>query len=164
MAATVGLALLLLVGWSYLYFDQRRDAARAAADDLATCRTLAGRIGDLRQRPAVAGTQELGASDMARRIEHAAQIARFPQENIERIDPEPPRRIGETHYRQIPTRVRLRHVNMEQAITFLHTVGSDVSNPLYLEQVRFSAPPGEEIGDRWTIESTLAYTVYSPKE
>ena len=164
MVATIVGALLLLVGWSWFYLDGRRDAARAAGEDLAACRALAGRIAELRTRPAVAGTQEMGAADLARRIEQAASAAQFPQENIERIDPEPPRQVAETNYRQIPTRVRLRHVNLQQALTFLHTLGSDATNPLRVEQVRLSAPPGEETGDRWTIESTLCYTVYSPRE
>ena len=164
MTATILLGLLLLVGWSYLYLDGRREVARAAGEDLARCRALAGRIAELRTRPAVAGAEELGANDLAHRIEQAARTAQFSQENIERIDPEPPRRFGETNYRLIPTRVRLRHVNLEQAITFLHTLGSDASHPLQVEQVRLSAPPGEEAGERWMVESTLFYTVYSPRE
>ena len=39
------------------------------------------------------------------------------------------------------------HVNLEQAITFLHTLGADASHPLQVEQVRLSAPPGEEAGE-----------------
>jgi hypothetical protein len=164
MLATIVGALLLLVGWSYFYLDGRRDSARAAGEDLAACRTLAGRIAELRTRPAVAGTQELGDAEMARRIEQAAGVAHLSQENIERIDPEPVRRIGETNYRQVPTRVRLKRVNLEQAVTFLHALGSEAGSPLRVEQVRFSSPPGEETGDRWTMESTLCYTVYSPRE
>jgi hypothetical protein len=55
-------------------------------------------------------------------------------------------------------------VNLEQAMTFLHTLGSEAGSPLRVEQVRFSSPPGEETGDSWTVESTLCYTVYSPRE
>jgi hypothetical protein len=164
MLATVMGGMLLVVGWSYFYLDNRRAAAHAAGEDLAACRTLAGRIADLRTRPALAGTQELGAEDLARRVERAAGVAHFAQENIERIDPEPARRVGETNYTQVPTRVRLRRVNLEQAMTFLHTLGSEAGSPLRVEQVRFSSPPGEETGDRWTMESTLCYTVYSPRE
>ena len=164
MLVTIVGALLLVVGWSYFYLDHRREAAHAAGEDLAACRSLAGRIAELRTRPAVAGTQELGEADLARRIERAAGVAHFSQENIERIDPEPARRVAETNYSQVPTRVRLRRVNLEQAMTFLHTLGSEAGSPLRVEQVRFSSPPGEETGDRWTMESTLCYTVYSPRE
>jgi hypothetical protein len=164
MLGTIVLVLLLMVGWSYLHLSQSRDAAMAAAEDLTNCRTLVKQIVELRRRPSIAGTQELAVADLSRRIEQAALTARFPQENIERIDPEPARRVGESNYRQLPTLIRLRHVTLQQIFTFLHTLASDDSNALQLQQIRLSAPRGEETSDRWTIESTLAYTIYSPQK
>src|SRR6185437_461314 len=103
MASTIAIALLAAVGWSYIQLADNRASATVAAQDLADCRALASRIEMLRKRPAVAGTQELGAADLSRRIEQAAGTAEMADGSIERIEPEPARRVGETNYREVPT-------------------------------------------------------------
>src|SRR5690349_11613987 len=108
MADTVAVAILGAVLWCYMRLSDARASASAAAQDLADCQTLATRITALRRLPAVAGTAELGASDLSRQIEQAAKRAEFPEDSIERIEPEPPRRVGETNYREVATQVRLR--------------------------------------------------------
>jgi hypothetical protein len=171
MACTIAVALLSAVGWSYMQLAETRASEAAAAQDLADCRALTARIELLRRRPSVAGAQQLGAADLSRRIESAARAADFADGSVERIEPEPARRVGETNYREVPTQVRLRRVTLRQVFTFLHALSADPSQPandaqqciLRVRDIRLSAPRGEEIGDRWTVESTLTYTVYAPK-
>lgn len=171
MIATIGAALLVAVAWCYMQLAESRDSARAAAEELADCRELAGRIESLRQRPAVAGLREIGAGNLARRIQDAGTSAGFADGSIERIDPQPARRLGETDFREVPTDVRLRHVTLEQLFAFLHTLGTETSpsagaspsSALHLRSIRISAPRGPDVGDLWTVETTLTYTVYSPK-
>ena len=111
--------------------------------------------------------QLLGTADLSRRIELAAAAADFADGSIERIEPEHARRIGETNYREVPTQVRLRRVTLQQVFTFLHalsatppTADHNQQSILSVSDIRLSAPCGEETGDRWTVESTLTYTVY----
>jgi len=170
MAGTIAVALVAAVGWSYMQLAESRAAESVAAQDLVDCRAIASRIESLRQRPAVAGAQLLGAADLSRRIELAAAAANFADGSIERIEPEPARRIGETNYREVPTQVRLRRVTLQQVFTFLHalsatppTADHNQQSILSVSDIRLSAPRGEEAGDRWTVESTLTYTVYAPK-
>ena len=176
MAATITLALLMALAWCYLRLADARASASGAAQDLADCRALASRIESLRRLPTVAGATELGAADLSRQIEQAAKLADFPEGSVERIEPEPARRVGETNYREVATQVRLRHVTLRQVFTFLHALcaadtsatpssnGIDRSaSGLRLRNIRLSAPRGEETADRWTVESTLTYMVYSPR-
>lgn len=176
MAGTIVVALLAAVAWCCMRLTDARASASAAAQDLADCRALAARIESLRRLPAVAGTAELGASDLSRQIEQAARVAEFPEDSVERIEPEPARRVGETNYREVATQVRLRHVTLRQVFTFLHALCSTADTPsmaanaagrsasgLRLRNIRLSAPRGEETADRWTVESTLTYMVYSPR-
>src|SRR5258706_8661808 len=102
MTGTIALALLAAVVWSYLRLADARASALAAGQDAADCRVLAARIEQLRRQPTVAGAPELGASDLSRQIEQAARTAHFPDDSIERIEPESPPPVGETNYRQVP--------------------------------------------------------------
>src|SRR5258706_16381127 len=125
MAGTIALALLLALAWCYARLASARGAATEAGQDLADSRALAARIESLRRLPTVAGAAELGASDLSRQIEQAARAADFPEDSIERIEPEPARRVGETNYREVATQVRLRRVSLRQVFTFLHALCAD---------------------------------------
>jgi hypothetical protein len=177
MAGTIAIALLLAVGWCYVRLAGARASAAAAARDLADCRAQVARMDSLRRLPTVAGTAELGASDLSRQIEQAARVAEFPDDSVERIEPEPARRVGETNYSEVATQVRLRRVTLRQVFTFLHALCADAPaaasssatsaarppSGLRLRSIRLAAPRGEETADRWTVESTLTYMVYSPR-
>ena len=164
LAATAA-ALVLAMLWGYRRLSDSRDAAIAAAAELAECQALSGRIESLRHRPAVADVREARATDVSRRVEQAARDAEFAEGSLERIEPEPPRRVGDTAYKEVPTQLRLRRVTLRQVFAFLHAVGNDGPGgpPLRLKSVRLSAPRGEEATDLWAVEATLVYLVYDPK-
>jgi hypothetical protein len=181
--ATIAAGLVLALMWGYTRLSESRGAALEAAADLARCRQLAGRIEALRRRPAVADAREREANDLARRIERAAEEAEFPDGSIERIEPEPARRVGESPYKEKPTHVRLRKVTLRELFTFLHALSSDGTDDvevsddggspaapppapspgLRVRSIHLSAPPGEQAPDGWTVEATLAHLVYDPK-
>jgi hypothetical protein len=163
VATAAGLVLAML--WGYRRMSDSRDAANTAAAELAECQALAGRIESLRSRPAVAGVREARSTDVSRRVEQAARDAEFADGSLERIEPEPPRRVGDTEYKEVPTQLRLRRVTLRQVFAFLHAVGNDEAGgpPLRVRSVRLSAPRGEEATDLWAVEATLVYLVYDPK-
>ena len=155
------LILLVSVGWSYtIYADARGGASSAAADEAESAR-LVGRIEQLRQRPAVAGTRELRVTELTARVEEAAAKAGCPEGSIVRIDPEGARRVEDSAYVEKPTQVLVRGVTMQQALTFLHSLAAG-DGGLRLKSTRLATVPGEE-GDRWQVECTWAYVVYAPK-
>jgi hypothetical protein len=162
---TAILALPLAVGWCALHLGASREAAAQAVADLASAQDIAGRIALLRQRPVVADAREAQGEDISRRIEEAAREAGVEETSLERIEPEPARRLGDTPYREKPTRLRLRHVTLQQLFQMLHALASEApgSSVLRLSSFRLSAPHGEEAGDEWMVESTLSCLVYDPK-
>lgn len=162
--------LLCLIGtafWSYTRLADARDAAVAAADDLASCRDLADQIESLRRRPALAGAREMRAEELTGRIERAAAAAHFDgDDSLDRIEPGPPRRLGDGPYRETPTVVRLKRVTLRQLFTFLHALAGDngAGGGLHVRRVDLSAPrENESDADRWHVETTLAQLVYAPK-
>jgi hypothetical protein len=174
LAVLVAGGLLALLWSGSRLSDSRRSAAEAAGD-LGACRDLAMRVESLRRRPAVAEGHGLGESDLHRRIAAAAGVAELPAESLGRIESEPSRRVGETPYREDATRVYLHRVTLRQLFTFLHALASGRNGPdetsaapsagsgLRVKSIRLSAPRGEEAGDRWAVETTLAYLVYDPR-
>jgi hypothetical protein len=167
MAGTIAVALFTALGWSYGRLSDCRAAALAAAQDLADCRAMIDHIESLRRRPAVAGAREIAAADLSRRIAEAAAAAQIDERAIERIEPEPARRVEGTDYREVATQVRLRNLSLRQVFAFFHALGSrpaqSAAAALALRDLRLTAPRGDETADRWTVESTVTYTVYSPR-
>ena len=165
VAATVAAGLLLALLWGYRRLSDSRDAAVAAASELAVARGRAARIDSLRRRPAVADLREARATDVTRRVEQAARAAEFPEDSLERIEPEPPRRVGDTAYKEVPTQLRLRRVTLRQVFAFLHKLAADGEDgpPLRVRSVRLSAPRGEEATELWAVDATLVYLVYDRK-
>jgi hypothetical protein len=180
LAAVAG-GLLLAVLWCYSRLSASRDAAASAASDLADSRGLAERIEGLRRRPAFAGAGDPRAADVSRRIEQAAQAAGFADGSLERIAPEPPRRLERgtglgpvnhgldaraTQYKEVPTRVTLRRVTMRQVFAFLHALGAEApapaAPPLGLKTIHLTAPRADEASDDWGVEATLTHLVHDP--
>jgi hypothetical protein len=161
----IACALVLAVAWSWFWLNASRQAAAGAAADLSACRDSATRIESLRRRPLVAGSHDVGATDLSRRIETAAGDAGMAEGGLDQVEPGPARQVGDTSYRETPTRVRLRHVSLPQLFAFLHALAADGQGGpgLRLAALRLSAPAGEEAGDYWNTEATLTYWVYDPK-
>ena len=89
------LLLVLLAGWSYARWLSARAAAATAAENLAECRRLARQINQLRDAPMRATAEAHSATELARRIEQAAQTAKMPIDRLIQIDPQPARRMGD---------------------------------------------------------------------
>lgn len=162
--------LMAATGWAFMRLADRRTAAQDAADQLAEAQQLIAQIEALREKPVLAGVQEMPPTDLAQLIEQAAQQARLDTAQIVRIWPEPARRLGETPYRQKPTQLLLRNVSLEQLTRFLLQL---VQGPyqLRVSGLRLSAPrslaaggAGDSGGNRWVAEVTLTYLLYSPAQ
>jgi hypothetical protein len=170
MVGTIAVGLFTAIGWSYSHLQDSSAAAAAAEQDVRECHALADQITTLRQKPAMADAEQLGNGDLSHRIEQAANTAGFSNGSVQRIEPQPSRRVDETNYIEVPTSISLQQVTLEQVFTFLHVLsnvptGADfpASSALKVRDIRLSAPRGDENNNLWTVESTLIYTVYSPR-
>jgi hypothetical protein len=166
MAGTMGLVLLCALGWAWSRLSTSRESAAVAAQDLADCNALVKRIESLRRQPTVADSREIAQADLSSRIDDAARAAGCP-DAVGQILPDPPRRIGETNYLEVPTQVRLKApVSLEEMFTFLHDLsggGVTVSPRLRLRTIRLGAPRTEDADEKWLVESTLTYIIFSPR-
>jgi hypothetical protein len=115
----------------------------------------------LSRRPALAAEHERQTSEIIGLIEKAAGEAGVPAENIERITPEMPRRIGDTAYKETPTRVHLRKISLQQLVTLTHALLSADAG-LRADSIRLTSPRQAEGADQWTTELVLGYLIYDP--
>ena len=154
--------LMALSVWHYFGLINAKKMAVQTVEDLVACRHLASRIQSLSQQPVRAGTQEFRFKELISQIEKAAQTAVISPDSLVRIWPEPARRIGDTPYQQKPTQILLRQVSLEQVVKLLHSLAfSDLG--LRVDAIRLTSPRGEETGNTWTVEATLTYHIYVPK-
>lgn len=163
-AACVVLILSLgaLGAWSLGQLRANRQAAAAAAADLAVCQDAATNINNLRRKPSLAGSEEMQLTELARLIEQAARTAQMSMDSLVRIWPEQARRVADTVYKEKPTHVLLRGVTLRQLIAFLHTL-TDGDSGLRVKHIRLVTPRGDDAGSRWTAEATVTYLIYAPR-
>lgn len=150
---------------AYLHMARQQAAARDAVTQLAEARQLVQQIESLRDRPVLAGVQEMPPTDLAQLVEESAQKANLDVAQIVRIWPEPARRIGQSPYLEKPTQILLRNATLEQFTRFLaHVIQSPYR--LRVSALRLSAPRDRDAAatgpDRWTAEVTLTYLLYAP--
>ena len=153
---------LLLTLWSYGRLSAARGRTLRAMADLRECGRLADEIKKLSEQPERASLNEIREQELTGRIEALAKQIGIEAKQILRIDPEPPRRVGETAYMEKPTRLELERVTLPTLVRFLHELGVEVES-LRVKDLRLQAPHGEEVGDRWRSEVTLSYLLYSPE-
>ena len=159
----IGLLLAMLVGgvvWSVDWMLGRRQAARYAAEDMASCRELARDIESLRQKPKVAATEAMGAGELGQRIQAASRQANMGEASIEGIYPQPPHRVGESPYVQKPTALALRGVSLPQLAAFLYHLSAD--GGLSVRDLRLRSPHSDAAQDTWDAEVTVTVLVYAP--
>ncbi len=153
--------LALTAGWSYRRLVSAREALAQANGDLAECRRLAGQIQLCRDRPNVAAEFERVASETAGPIERAARAAGVSPDRLLRISPEPAQRVGDSVYKEKPTRVSLKDVTLKQLVTLVHGLTSADAG-LRVKSILLHAPNQEDPSDSWTAEVVLAYLIYEP--
>jgi len=147
--------------WSVGYLADQRAVAREAAKDLTDCRRLADRIQILRHRPAMAADRERQSAELSGPIEQAARDAGIPTDRLVRISPEPARRLGESAYKEKPTRVSLRRVALKNLVTMIHAL-TDPTTGLDLKSLRLTATSRETPDGTWSAELVFIYLIYEP--
>jgi len=160
----LGLLTSLLAGaalWAWARCATARADCGSAGADLAECNHLADRIKGLQNRPNRAGAETLQLSVLTRRIEQAAAAARIPTNRIDRIWPDQPRRVGETVYKEMPTRMVVKGVDARQLATFLHALARTTPG-LWTRSLRLRTPRGQEDGPTWDVEAVVSYLIYDP--
>ena len=152
--------------WTFVGMRGSRARAVAAASSLETCRQLGQRIQLVQKRPMRASLEAKSSADLSRRVETAGKAAGLVTAKVERIEPQSPRRIGETSYTEHATLIQLSAVTLAQLVTFLDAVAQGTPK-LDVATIRLAAPRYEGSGaarpETWNVEVTLTYFVFAPK-
>lgn len=157
----LGVLLVAAALWSHGQLARQRAAAVEALAQAAECQDMAARIERAGQRPTLSGDPERLAAEVVGRVEQAARQASIPAGSLLRISPEPPRRVGESAYKERPTLVLLREVSRRQLVQFLHGLEADQSG-LRTQAIRLAAPREDDARDLWHADVTLTYLIYEP--
>jgi hypothetical protein len=128
---------------------------------LAECRRLVDRIRELERRSRRAEDRERVPDRTTGRIEAAATNAGIPRGRLVRIAPEPARRVGETVYKEKPTRVVLRKATLKQIVTMVHRLTRGEGG-LRAKSLRLTAPSRNATQNLWDAEVVLVYLIYEP--
>ncbi len=158
----LGFVLVALNLWAWSILSEHRQAAADADRDVAVCRQLANRIAHLKDKPTVAGSREIEATELSQKIERAATANQIAPAALTRISPESARRVGDTSYLEKPTTVLLSGISLRQLADFLYAMSTG-SSVMSVQRIWITAPRDEGTSDRWTVEVTLSYLIYAPR-
>jgi hypothetical protein len=164
-ALLIGLLISMLAVaalWSWDAMASQRRLAEQAAADLGDCRRLAGDIAELRGKPAVARTEDVGVRALGDRIETSAAEAGLSGSWLEGVYPQSARREGDSPYMTKPTVLAVRAVTLGQLAAFLYHLTEDPA--LSVADLRLRSPHGETSRDQWDAEATVSYLIYSPSQ
>ncbi|MFA6135161.1 MAG: hypothetical protein WC869_14200 [Phycisphaerae bacterium] len=148
--------------WSYGQMASRREAALAAREDLHECRSTAARIETLRKRPAMAADRERQSGETASAIEMAAQSAGIASEQLLRISPEPPQRLGDSAYKEKPIAVTLRNIRLDQLVKMTFALESGELG-LNTRNIRLNAAEATDGSGLWSADVVMTYLIYEPQ-
>ncbi|MCA9234849.1 MAG: hypothetical protein KDA44_05235 [Planctomycetales bacterium] len=163
LLATLAGTAVWACAWRY---GERRTAFRETQASLQRCTGLAAQIRILRDRPDQAASESRSEQALAEAIERAVKEAGVGIQQIARIEPQPPRRVGETDYLEHATAVQLDGVTLAQLATWLTRLKQGDLQQLRVSSARIVAPfqTTESAGpETWNVEVTLTYLVYLPK-
>jgi len=167
-----GAALLaVFVGFTYSEYATSKQEFVDRSIELTTSTSWVAKIETLRARPDQATLASHSARALAKAIEQSAAKAKITSKQIASIEPQSPRRAGDTPYMEHATIVHLEGITLPQfAQLAVNLRQLDASlGQLHLTTVRIDAPYRQdeqnEATERWNAnaEFTLTYFVYSPK-
>jgi len=160
-AGVIAAALAGALVWSVSCLIDAREQAIRAWSDLEACRQLATRVQQLDRLPRSQTAGPVDPSDLYQRGQRALQQLNVSPDHLVQIVPETPRRIGETAYKEVPTQLVVREMNLRQLVAFLLAMTNEQSTTA-VRSLRLFAPRDSENGAQWTAEITLSYLVYEP--
>ena len=156
-------SLIGFLAWSGSYCSLRKAAADEALENWNACRRLAAEIVTLRQQPSLATLEARPVASLTRHVDDVASKLQIPASAIRRIDPDLPRRVEKTNYREQRTQIELRDVTVQQLVSLLLGI-IDQDPEVRVTSLTLRAPRNEPSGIResWHAEITLTYFIFSP--
>ena len=161
LPALIGL-LLAGVVFAGLRYRDAQDRARRAEQQHREVIELAGQIQSLSQQESVAVTHTGEAQSLSGLIETTASECDIPAKQIVSINAQDARRVGQSPYYRLPTRITLEQIELPKLVALLEKLSQ--ADLLRIEDCRLFAPHGEVVGQTWNAEFTIAYLIYDPSQ
>lgn len=160
------LAALCAIGWSGWHLANSHAVAQRDAEDLEMCHRFLRRIEAARSEPVTATIEARQPEELAGEIEDAAAVGGISPAQLDRIDPQPSRRVDDTSYKEQATLVEMRGVTMRQLVLTLKSlIGKRPElrvSELRLVPPRLTAANADQ-PETWDAELTLTQAIFAPK-
>lgn len=162
------LAVGLLVACAWSYFDRTRAGRglRADTENLAACQHAAGQIERLRQQKQRALLKSKPTDELNRKVDDWARQAQIDPQRLVRIEPQAPRRVGDSQYLEQVTELEVVGATLPMLIR-LAQLAEQAEEGIKLTSLRISPPRSSsestDESETWNAELALTYLIYSPK-
>jgi hypothetical protein len=157
--AVIAVTLLIALIWSLSFLADASDDADRAAADTALATHSAKRIESKRPIEMQTNSIEKLAAQLPHKLDDAMKVAEIEPENLDRISPQPPRRIGQGDFSETPMQLVFHQVSLRQLLQFVSSLTHD--NPwLTVRDVHLTHASSVESSTSnagWTIELTISY-------
>lgn len=161
IGAVFGVLIAALV-WGVFHYRDAMDRAHRAADQAQEVRALADQITALTDQPTLAVTETDEVQQLSGLIEASAAGSGIEPHQIASINAQDARRVGQSPYYRLPTRVQLDGVVLTRLVDLLGRLTE--GGRIRVDDCRVAAPHGEIVGQTWNAEFTLSYLVYDPRQ
>lgn len=158
----VGVLLVttVLVAWSQRSaLESARSTYQTKRTQLVSMQADARRLEYLRTAPQRATDRRLPHEQLAAEIEEACQRAAIPTQALASIWPDAPRRLPQSDYQELSTRLSFEQVNLQQMAAFVHHLQT-IDPSLSLAEFRLTGRRGDTAG--WDVELSISYLVFAP--
>lgn len=165
---SVLLLMVLVTGCVWSFFHRAREARRLAteAEMLAACQRAAHGIQRLRLQKQRALLKTKPSDELNRKVDAWARDAQIDTTLVARIEPQEPRRVGDSQYLEQVTELELLGVPLDRLIRLAQLAESG-DESLKMTALRLSPPrtaaPTEGGPETWNAEVALTYLIYAPK-
>jgi hypothetical protein len=110
----------------------------------------------------MAADRERQSGETASAIEMAAQSAGIASEQLLRISPEPPQRLGDSAYKEKPIAVTLRNIRLDQLVKMTFALESGELG-LNTRNIRLNAAEATDGSGLWSADVVMTYLIYEPQ-
>lgn len=168
MGLGLAIACCVLAGVTVCSWLVMRASAERAGEVLAeerSCQRLIAEILALQNRPRFAGLAAESPQAITARAEEAVRQSGLPVTALVRIEPQSAVRLGDSPYRQRPTRLELRRATLEQVTRFVFhmTRAEEGAAVRDLRLVSVDGPDAADGGGTlWNAEPVLTQLIFSP--
>lgn len=154
--------LLASVAYAGLQFREAEDRARRAGQQHSKVLELAQQIQSVSQQRSIAVTHTGEAQSLSGLVETTAADCGIKAKQVVSINAQDARRVGDSPYFRLPTRITLEQVELPKLADLLEKLSR--ADLLRIEDCRLFAPHGEVVGQTWNAEFTIAYLIYEPTQ